>query len=141
MANPVGYQGRGTIIAFTVAPVTGGSVYTAMPQLEKFEKTSAKVDFDDATCLDSPGVNKFPIPVVVDNGKWTGEGVFDPQNAGITALMGYMQALTQLGSRSRWSMEASSPACATSKPSRRPKWIATRSTHSASESTSTASKL
>jgi len=97
MANPVGYQGRGTIIAFTVAPVTGGSVYTAMPQLEKFEKTSAKVDFDDATCLDSPGVNKFPIPVVVDNGKWTGEGVFDPQNAGITALMSYMQALTQLG--------------------------------------------
>ena len=52
MANPVGYQGRGTIISFTVAPVTGGSVYVAMPQLEKFEKTSAKVDFDDATCLD-----------------------------------------------------------------------------------------
>jgi len=97
MANPVGYQGRGTIIAFTVAPVTGGSVYTALPQLEKFDKTSAKVDFDDATCLDSPGVNKFPIPVTVDNGKWTGEGVYDPLNAGITALQGYMQALTQLG--------------------------------------------
>jgi len=97
MANPVGYQGRGTIIAFTVAPVTGGSVYAAMPQLEKFEKTSAKVDFDDATCLDSPGVNKFPIPIVVDNGKWSGEGVFDPQNAGITALLGYMQAFTLLG--------------------------------------------
>ena len=97
MANPVGYQGRGTVIAFTVAPVTGGSVYTALPQLEKFDKTNAKVDFDDITCLDSPGVNKFPLPIVVDNGKWSGEGVFDPQNPGITALMGYMQALTQLG--------------------------------------------
>lgn len=97
MANPVGYAGRGTVIAFTPTPVTGGSVYTALPQLEKFDKSSAKVDFDDATCLDSPGVNKFPIPVVVDNGKWSGEGVFDPQNPNITALLGYMQAMTQLG--------------------------------------------
>jgi hypothetical protein len=97
MANPVAYGGRGTIIAFTVAPVTGGSVYTALPQLEKFDKTSAKVDFDDATCLDSPGNNKFPVPIVVDNGKWAGEGVFDPGNLGITQMLGYMQAETQLG--------------------------------------------
>jgi hypothetical protein len=97
MANPVAYAGRGTVIAFTVAPVTGGSTYVALPQLEKFEKTSAKVDFDDATCLDSPGNNKFPVPVVVDNGKWGGEGIFDPQNPNITALLGYMQAMTQLG--------------------------------------------
>ena len=87
MANPVTYVGRGSVIAFTVAPVTGGSVYTALPQLQKFDKASAKVDFDDSTCIDSPGVNKFPVPVVVDNGKWSGEGVFDPQNANITALM------------------------------------------------------
>ena len=97
MANPVTYVGRGSVIAFTVAPVTGGSVYTALPQLQKFDKASAKVDFDDSTCIDSPGVNKFPVPVVVDNGKWSGEGVFDPQNANITALMSYMQGLTQLG--------------------------------------------
>lgn len=96
-ANPVGYAGRGTVIAFTVAPVTGGSVFLALPQLQKFDKSSAKVDFDDATCLDSPGTNKFPIPIVVDNGKWSGEGVFDPQNAQITSLLGYMQAMTQLG--------------------------------------------
>jgi hypothetical protein len=95
MANPVGYQGRGTTIGFNLTPFTGA--YTLLPQLEKFEKTNAKVDFDDITCLDSPGVNKFPLPMVVDNGKWSGEGVYDPQNAGITALQGYMQALTQLG--------------------------------------------
>ena len=94
MANPVGYQGRGTVIAFNVG---GIGAYTALPQLQKFDKTNAKVDFDDATCLDSPGVNKFPIPVVVDNGKWSGEGVFDPQNVNITNMLGYMQAMTQLG--------------------------------------------
>lgn len=94
MANPVGYQGRGTIIAFNVG---GIGVYTALPQLQKFDKTAAKVDFDDATCLDSPGTNKFPIPIVVDNGKWSGTGVFDPQNVNITNLLGFMQAMTQLG--------------------------------------------
>ena len=97
MANPVGYQGRGTVVAFTVAPVTGGSVYTAMPQLEKFSKSGSKVDMDDITTLDAPGVNKFPFPVVVDNGKWSGEGVYDPENINITALQGYMQAMTLLG--------------------------------------------
>jgi hypothetical protein len=97
MANPVGYVGRGSIIAFTPVPVTGGSVYTAMPQLEKFERSGSKADFDDATCLDSPGNNKFPIPIVVDNGKYTAEGVFDPQNAGITNLMAVLQAMSQQG--------------------------------------------
>jgi hypothetical protein len=97
MANPVAYAGRGTIIAFTPVPVSGGSIYTPMPQLEKFERTGAKVDFDDATCLDSPGNNKFPVAVVVDNGKYTAEGVFDPQNAGITGLMAVLQAMSQQG--------------------------------------------
>jgi len=96
MANPVGYPGRGTIIGFSTLPVVGG-VYAGMPQLEKFERSGSKADFDDATCLDSPGNNKFPIPIVVDNGKYSAEGIFDPQNAGITALMGYMQGMTQLG--------------------------------------------
>lgn len=94
MANPVGYAGRGTVIAFNVG---GIGAYTALPQLEKFEKGSAKVDFDDGTCLDSPGVNKFPFPTTVDNGKWSGTGVFDPQNVNITNLLGYMQGMTQLG--------------------------------------------
>jgi hypothetical protein len=93
-ANPVGYQGRGTVIAFNVG---GIGAYTALPQLQKFGKAGSKVDFDDITCLDSPGVNKFPAPVVVDNGKWSGEGVFDPQNPNIAVMMGYMQAMTQLG--------------------------------------------
>jgi hypothetical protein len=93
MANPVGYPGRGTIIAF--APL-GSSTFTQMPQLEKFERTGSKADFDDATCIDSPGNNKFPIPVVVDNGKYTAEGVFDPQNVGITQLMSVLQAMSQI---------------------------------------------
>jgi hypothetical protein len=97
MAIPVGYVGRGSIIAFTAVPVTGGSVYTAMPQLEKFERNNAKAEFDDATCLDSPGNNKYPIPIVVDNGEYTAEGVFDPQNAGITNLMAVLQAMSQQG--------------------------------------------
>jgi hypothetical protein len=97
MANPVGYPGRGTIIAFTATPVVGGSVYVAMPQLEKFERSGSKADFDDATCLDSPGNNKFPVPIVIDNGKYAAEGLFDPQNAGIVSLMGTMQAMAQLG--------------------------------------------
>lgn len=93
-ANPVGYAGRGTVIAFNVGGI--GS-YTALPQLQKFDKSSAKVDFDDATCLDSPGSNKFPVPIVVDNGKYSGEGLYDPQNPNITSLQAYMQAMTQLG--------------------------------------------
>lgn len=97
MAIPVGYAGRGTIIAFTPTPVSGSSVYTPMPQLTKFERTGAKVDFDDATCLDSPGNNKFPIAIVVDNGKYSAEGIFDPQNPGIVAIMGPLQAMSLLG--------------------------------------------
>jgi hypothetical protein len=97
MSNPVVYAGRGTIIAFTPVPVSGGSIYTAMPQLEKFERTGSKADFDDATCLDSPGVNKFPVPVVVDNGKYSASGIFDPGNIGITNLMGVLQAMAQQG--------------------------------------------
>ena len=97
MANPVGYFGRGSIIAFTATPVSGGSVYVAMPQLEKFERSGTKVDFDDITCLDSPGNNKFPLPVVVDNGKYNAEGVFDPQNAAIIQILGPFQAMAQLG--------------------------------------------
>ena len=93
MANPVAYPGRGTVIAF--API-GSSTFTTMPQLEKFERTGSKVEFDDATCIDSPGNNKFPVPVVVDNGKYTGEGVFDPQNVGITQLLSVMQSMTQM---------------------------------------------
>ena len=35
--------------------------------------------------------------IVVDNGKYTAEGVFDPQNAGITNLMAVLQAMSQQG--------------------------------------------
>lgn len=97
MAVPVGYAGRGTIIAFCPVPVTGSSVYAPMPQLEKFERTGAKVEVDDATCLDSPGNNKYPIPVVVDNGKYTAEGVFDPQNVNQQSVLVPFQAMQQLG--------------------------------------------
>jgi hypothetical protein len=65
-----------------------------MPQLEKFERSGSKTDTDDVTCLDSPGNNKFPAPVVVDNGNYQAEGVYDPQNAGITALQTYQQNMT-----------------------------------------------
>lgn len=92
MANPKGYAGRGTVIGFSTTP----SNYLPLPQLEKFERSGSKTDFDDITCLDSPGSNKFPAPVVIDNGKYTGEGVYDPQNPNITALQAYQQAMTQL---------------------------------------------
>lgn len=96
-ANPVGYPGRGTVIGFSTLPLASPAVYIPMPQLEKFDRSGSKVDFDDATCLDSPGNNKFPVPIVVDNGDYTAEGILDPQNPGITALMSYMQAMQQLG--------------------------------------------
>jgi hypothetical protein len=98
MGNPVGYQGRGTQIAF--ATTAGGSVnsaYTPMAQLEKFSKGSTKVDMDDITCLDSPGTNAFPFPTLVDNGKWQGEGVYDAQNPTITAMQSYFQSMALLG--------------------------------------------
>jgi hypothetical protein len=98
MTNPVGYQGRGTQIAFAVTAggvVTGS--YTPMTQLEKFSKSGVKTEFDDITCLDSPGVNKFPFPVMFDNGKWDGAGVFNPQDATQTAMMAYAQSLALLG--------------------------------------------
>lgn len=97
MAVPVAYAGRGTIIAFTPVPVTGSSVYTAMPQLEKFERSGAKVESDDATCLDSPGNNKFPVPVVVDNGKYMADGVLDPENVAQQSMLVPFQAMQQLG--------------------------------------------
>jgi hypothetical protein len=98
MANPVGYQGRGTLIAF--APTSGGVVsgaYTNMTQLEKFSKSGVKTEFDDITCLDSPGVNKFPFPVQFDNGKWDGAGVFNPQDSSQQVMMQNAQGLVLLG--------------------------------------------
>ena len=98
MSNPVGYQGRGTQIAFaTTSGGTVNSAYTAMTQLDKFSKSGVKTEFDDITCLDSPGVNKFPFPVQFDNGKWDGEGVFNPEDLTQQAMMGYGQTLALLG--------------------------------------------
>jgi hypothetical protein len=85
------------VIGFSTLPLGTPPVYVAMPQLEKFDRSGSKTEMDDVTCLDSPGHNKFPAPVVVDNGKYTAEGVFDPQNANITTLMGYLQNMTQIG--------------------------------------------
>lgn len=96
-ANPVSYPSRGTIIGFSTLPLASPAVYVPMPQLQKFEKSGVKMDSDDATCLDSPGNNKFPVPVVIDNGKWSGSGVYDPQNTGITNLAKYFQAMQQMG--------------------------------------------
>ena len=96
-AVPVGYAGRGTIVAFTATPVTGSSVYQVMPQLEKFERSGAKVETDDATCIDSPGNNKYPIPIVVDNGKYMAEGILDPSNANQQALLAPFQAMQLMG--------------------------------------------
>ena len=96
--NPTGYQGRGTQIAF--ATTSGGvvnSAYTNATQLEKFSKSGVKTEFDDITCLDSPGVNKFPFPVMFDNGKWDFSGVFNPQDTAQQAMMAYGQGLTLLG--------------------------------------------
>lgn len=95
MGNPVSYVGRGSSIGFNLSPFSGP--YTVLPQLQKLERTSSKTDTDDATCLDSPGNNKFPVPVVVDNGKYSGSGVYDPGNPAITALQGYQQTMIQVG--------------------------------------------
>ena len=96
-AVPVGYPGRGTQIGFSTLPLASPAVYVPMPQLMKFDRSGAKADTDDATCLDSPGNNKYPVPIVVDNGEYTAEGLYDPGNLGIVALEGYLQAMQQLG--------------------------------------------
>ena len=96
-ANPVSYPGRGSVIGFSTLPLASPAVYVAMPQLEKFDKSGAKVETDDVTCLDSPGNNKFPAPTVVDNGKYSAEGVYDPQNPNITTVAGYFQQMLQVG--------------------------------------------
>jgi hypothetical protein len=89
MSNPKGYAGRGTVIAFSPDNAT----FTAMPQLEQFQKAGTTTEYDQIECLDSPGVNDFPFPVMVKNGSYSGEGPYDPQNAGITALQAYQQAM------------------------------------------------
>ena len=97
MPNPVSYAGRGTTVGFSTLPLGSPADYVLMPQLEKFDRSGSKTDTDDVTCIDSPGNNKFPAPVVVDNGKYTAEGVYDPQNPNIVALQGYQQTMQQLG--------------------------------------------
>jgi len=89
MSAPKAYPGRGTQIAFSL----DGQNFTPMPQLEKFEKTGSKTDYDDVTCLDSPGSNKYWQPVVVENGDYSAEGSYDPGNAGITQMQANQQAL------------------------------------------------
>ena len=89
MGVPKAYPGRGSVIAFG----NDGVNFTPMPQLEKFERTGSKTDYDDVTCIDSPGVNKYWQPVVVENGDYSAEGPYDPQNAGITQMQANQQAL------------------------------------------------
>jgi hypothetical protein len=90
MANPIGYNGRGTVLSYLF-----GSVWTPVPQIQQFEPDGSKQLLEDQTNLSSPGNFTQPFPTQVDSGEITLSGVY---SGGATQLqLGiYHQAMTLL---------------------------------------------
>jgi hypothetical protein len=89
MANPKGYDGRGTIIAFS----TDGTTFRALPLLQRFWRMPSVTETDQIECMDSDGTSDFSFPVGVKKGNYAAEGPYDSQNPGIIAAHAYHQAL------------------------------------------------
>lgn len=76
MANPITYNGRGSVLAGLLS-----GTYTPLAQLSRFEPTGSKQNFVDQTSLTSVGVFTQPMAVQVDSGDFELEGVCNPHDA------------------------------------------------------------
>ena len=74
MATPQGYNGRGTVLEYSLDSVT----WTAVPQIQQFEPDGSKQVMEDQTNLSSPGNFTQPFPVQVDSGEINLSGIYAP---------------------------------------------------------------
>jgi len=72
MAIPIAYNGRGTVLSYSLDSTT----WIAVPQIQQFEPTGAKQTFVDQTNLSTPGNFTQPLPVQVDAGEVTLSGIY-----------------------------------------------------------------
>ena len=91
MAAPQGYNGRGTVLEYSLDSVT----WTAVPQIQQFEPDGSKQVMEDQTNLSSPGNFTQPFPVQVDSGEINLSGIYAPLT-GQLQLGTYHAAMTLL---------------------------------------------
>lgn len=88
--NPIGYNGRGSQLLASIDAVN----FTPVAQLTRFEPSGSKQNFVDQTSLTSPGVFMQPLPVQVDSGEFTLEGLANPTNLMLLQLGVWHGSLT-----------------------------------------------
>jgi hypothetical protein len=91
MPNPVGYNGRGTILQYSV----DGQTWVLVPQIQQFEPAGSKQTMVDQTNLSTPGNFTQPQAVQVDSGEIEFSGIYAPLS-GQLLLGQYHGALTLL---------------------------------------------
>jgi len=64
----------------------GGTTYTPINQMKTVSFSGEKTAFDDITNMSSPNAFNEKVPTTIDSGTCSLSGVFDPHDAGQTAL-------------------------------------------------------
>lgn len=83
--------GKGTVISVSV---DAGSTFTAIGQLKTGSFTGRKADLEDVTNMGSAGATREYAPTLIDSGQFAISGVFDPMDAGQTAVNAAFAAQT-----------------------------------------------
>jgi hypothetical protein len=89
MANSVAYIGRGSHFQ-----IYSGAAFISVAQLQKFNFSGIKLTMDDITNIDSPSSYKEFLPVIIDPGDVSLEGIFNPEDASQTDLLTACQSMT-----------------------------------------------
>lgn len=85
--------GRGSVLSIST---DGGTTYIPLGQIKTCSFSGSKTDFEDVTNFDSTlSVREF-APTLIDPGQVTINGVFNPDDAGQTALQAAFNASTLL---------------------------------------------
>jgi hypothetical protein len=87
--STVAYIGRGCHLQAFIS-----SAYVSIAQLQKFSMSGIKVVFDDVTNIDSASSYKEVMPVLLDPGEITLEGILNPEDATQTDLLTQLVGLT-----------------------------------------------
>ena len=87
--STVAYVGRGSSLNLV------GSPNIKIAQLQKFSFSGIKSQLDDITNLDSPSAFKEVMPVMLDPGEISMDGILDPANTSQSDLNTYLQSQTK----------------------------------------------
>jgi len=84
--------GQGSVFSLS----TNGTTFTPVAQLKTVSFSGTKMDTEDISNMGSPSAYREFAPTLLDSGQVAISGVFDPHDAGQTALAAAFNALTLL---------------------------------------------